>query len=265
MLIKRVCSMQIRKLTTSNNFGVQVLLLASILIFTYGIYLYGFGFSEMFVVIAGYFLYGCLGIVVTFHRQLTHNSYKTHPLITKLFSFFGCFAMTGSPLAWANIHINHHLYSDKPEDPHSPLNDGLRIFMLNYKVSDKTSRLRSLVKDPFQQFLHRYYFALVVGYGILLYVVGGLYLLSFFYLLPAIVTSVMSNVVNYVGHKPTWFGGSRTYNLRDQSTNNWLWAIPSWGESWHNNHHRFPNKFTFSEKWYQLDISGLVIRLIKVN
>lgn len=256
--------MKIRQLTVSSNVGVQVLLLASLCVSVYGIAHYGVDWSTLLVVVAGYFLYGCLGIVVTFHRLLTHNSYKTHPVISKTLSLFGCFAMTGSPLAWANIHINHHLYSDKPQDPHSPLNDGLGIFMLNYRVQDKTSHLRSLVKDKFQQFLHRYYFALLIGYGALVYALGGLYWLTFFYLLPAVVTAVMSNVVNYVGHKPTWPGGFRTYNLRDQSTNNWLWAIPSWGESWHNNHHRFPTKFTFAEKWYHIDISGLVIRLIKI-
>ncbi len=254
---------QLRKYTTSNNFGVQVLLLASIVLSIFGIVSYGFSFSTLLLVILGYFIYGCLGIVVTFHRLLTHNSYTTHPLLVRIFSFFGCFAMTGSPLAWANIHINHHLYSDKPQDPHSPLNDGLRIFVLNYKVADKTSHLRYLVKDSFQQFLHRYYFLLLLSYGLLMYLLGGLYLLVFFYLMPAIITAIMSNVVNYVGHKPEWFGGYRTYNLRDQSTNNWLWAIPSWGESWHNNHHRFPKRYTFGEHWYQLDISGLVIRLIK--
>jgi len=255
--------MQIRKLTTSNNLGVQLFLLVSLVISTYTIILYGFDLSTVLLVILGYFLYGCLGIVVTYHRLLTHNSYNTNPTISRIFSLLGCFAMTGSPLAWANIHINHHLYSDKPEDPHSPLNDGLRIFILNYKVTDKTSRLRSLVTDKFHQLLHRYYFLLLLGYGVVLYIIGGLYLLAFLYLIPAIITAIMSNVVNYVGHNPNLLGGFRTYNLRDQSTNNWLWAIPSWGESWHNNHHRYPNKFAFGEKWYHIDISGLVIRLIK--
>jgi stearoyl-CoA desaturase (delta-9 desaturase) len=73
----------------------------------------------------------------------------------------------------------------------------------------------------------------------------------------------MSNVVNYVGHKPNWWGGFRTYNLNDQSTNNWLWAIPSWGETWHNNHHRYPRNFSTGQGW-QLDISALIIRLIKI-
>jgi fatty-acid desaturase len=255
--------MRLRQLTSSSNVGVQLLLAASIVAAAYGIINFGLGWQELLLVVAGYFIYGCLGIVVTFHRLLTHSSYRTHPMITRIFSLFGCFAMTGSPLAWANIHINHHLYSDRPQDPHSPVNDGWKIFTLNYQVADKTSYLRPLVKDKFQQFLHRYYFALLLAYGLGVYLIGGLYLLIFFYLLPAVVTAVMSNVVNYVGHKPNWPGGFRTYNLRDQSTNNWLWAIPSWGESWHNNHHRYPSKFTFGEKWYHIDISGLIIRLIK--
>jgi len=159
--------------------------------------------------------------------------------------------------------VNHHLYSDKAKDPHSPLNDGLRIFTLDYKIEDKTSYLKHIVRDKFQQFLHRYYFVVLVSYSIILYLIGGLSLVVFFHLIPAIVTALMSNIVNYVGHKPSWPGGFRTYELKDQSTNNWLWAIPSWGESWHNNHHRFPRNYTFSEKWYQVDISGLIIRLIK--
>jgi stearoyl-CoA desaturase (delta-9 desaturase) len=83
--------------------------------------------------------------------------------------------------------------------------------------------------------------------------------------IPAAITGLMSNVVNYVGHKPNWIGGFRTYKLNDQSTNNWLWAIPSWGESWHNNHHRHPKNFSLGEKWWEIDISGLIIRLIRTT
>lgn len=100
-------------------------------------------------------------------------------------------------------------------------------------------------------------------YSLLLFFIGGLYLMIFLHLAPALVTALMSNVVNYVGHKPNWFGSFRTYQLSDQSTNNWLWAIPSWGEAWHNNHHRFPKRSYFGDKWYQLDISGLIIKLIR--
>ena len=124
-------------------------------------------------------------------------------------------------------------------------------------------KMKRLVTDRFHQILHRYYFLILASWSLLLFAIGGFYLLVFLHLLPAAVTVIMSNVVNYVGHKPTWLGGSRRYNLRDQSSNNWLWAIPSWGESWHNNHHRYPKKFSLGEKWWEIDISAYVIRLIK--
>jgi len=75
--------------------------------------------------------------------------------------------------------------------------------------------------------------------------------------------NVMSNIVNYAGHKKSWWGSYRRFALTDKSVNNWIWAIPTWGEAWHNNHHRFPKNYTTSQKWYEIDISGLIIKLIK--
>lgn len=250
----------------SNTTGAQLFAVTALIGSALALYSYEFGMFEILLVLAGYFIYGCLGIVVTYHRRLTHNSYQTHPLLTKIFSVLGCFAGTGSPLAWVAIHINHHLKSDKPDDPHSPHYKGAKIFLMDYinEVNIDTKwRMRSLVTDKFQQFLHRYYFVILIAYSVLLFSIGGFYLMIFLHWMPAVITAIMSNVVNYVGHKPSWVGGYRSYSLNDQSSNNWLWAIPSWGESWHNNHHRFPKDYTFKKKWWEVDISGFIITLIK--
>ena len=249
----------------SSTRGAQIFMILSLIGTISAFAIYGISSSALLLILLGYFLYGCLGIVVTYHRLLTHNSYTTYPLLSKIFSVLGCFAGTGSPLAWVAIHINHHLKSDKPSDPHSPLYKGLKIFTLDYvnEVDTDTKwRMRGLVTDRFHQFLHRYYFAIIALYSIVLFMIGGFWLMAFFHLAPALITGLMSNVVNYVGHKPNWFGGYRNYNLNDQSTNNWLWAIPSWGEAWHNNHHRFPKDYTFRKKWWEFDISGLIIKII---
>jgi stearoyl-CoA desaturase (delta-9 desaturase) len=251
----------------SSTRGAQIFLIISFLGTVIASLTYGISTNAMLLVLLGYFLYGCLGIVVTYHRKLTHNSYETLPLLSKIFAVFGCFAGTGSPLAWVAIHINHHLKSDKIDDPHSPSYKGVKIFTLDYvnEVDTDTKwRMRGLVTDKFHQFLHRYYFAINFAYSAILFSIGGFWLMVFLHWTPALVTSIMSNVVNYVGHMPNWFGGFRTYNLNDKSTNNWLWAIPSWGESWHNNHHRHPKNFSLGQKWYQIDISAMVIRLIKI-
>jgi len=251
---------------SSSTRGAQLFMIVSLLGTISGITWYSLTSDTLLLVLLGYFLYGCLGIVVTYHRRLTHNSYTTYPLLTKILSILGCFAGTGSPISWVAIHINHHLKSDKPSDPHSPLYKGLTIFTLDYvnEIDSNTKwRMRNIVTDKFQQFLHRYYFAIIAVYSILLFMIGGFYLMIFLHWAPSLITGLMSNVVNYVGHKPNWLGGYRSYNLTDNSTNNWVWAIPSWGEAWHNNHHRYPKDYTFKKKWWEFDIAGLIIKVIK--
>jgi len=252
-------------LLASSTRGAQAFMFLSMIGTVAAIGIYGISTNALLLILLGYFLYGCLGIVVTYHRRLTHDSYQTYLLLTKVLSVLGCFAGTGSPLAWVAIHINHHLKSDKPSDPHSPLYKGLKIFTLDYvnEVDTDTKwRMRGLVTDRFQQFLHRYYFVILSAYSIILFMIGGFWLMVFAHWTPALITGLMSNVVNYVGHKPNWLGGYRSYNLNDQSTNNWLWAIPSWGEAWHNNHHRFPKDYTFKKQWWEFDIAGLIIKLM---
>ena len=252
----------------SNTIGLQSFLVLSIVATIYGLFTYELSWTMLLLTILGYFLYGCLGIVVTFHRYLTHKSYNTHPLIEKVFSILGCLGGTGSSIAWVATHINHHLKSDKPEDPHSPEYKGLKVFSLDYRKevgSDTKWRMRDLITDPFHQFLHRNYFSILIAWSVILFVLGGFYLTIFLHLAPLVVTAVMSNVVNYIGHSPTWFASSRRYQLNDKSSNNWLWALPSWGETWHNNHHRHPKNFSCGEKWWEIDISAFVIKLIKYD
>lgn len=253
-----------KKFLISNTPVAQLILVLSLIGSTIGFYQYGVTFDTVGLTILGYFLYVCLGIVVTFHRNLTHQTYTTSPIITKIFTLLGCLSNTGSPIVWTAIHLKHHLKSDKEGDPHSPWIHGWRVFLLKYPVDDKIKwRIRHLIKDPYHQFLHRYYFAILASYSLLLFLIGGWYLMIFLHWAPIVVSAVMSNMVNYAGHKATWWGSYRRYNLSDKSVNNWIWAIPTWGEAWHNNHHRHPKNYSCGEKWWEIDISGLVIKLIK--
>jgi stearoyl-CoA desaturase (delta-9 desaturase) len=61
--------------------------------------------------------------------------------------------------------------------------------------------------------------------------------------------------VNSVGH----YFGARRFPTPDESRNvSWL-AIPSFGEAWHNNHHAFPRAASHGMRWYEIDLSALVI------
>jgi len=56
--------------------------------------------------------------------------------------------------------------------------------------------------------------------------------------------------------------GSQDHRTRDHSTNNWLIALISLGEGWHNNHHAKPMRYTTQEKWWQFDPVGWWIKYV---
>ena len=57
--------------------------------------------------------------------------------------------------------------------------------------------------------------------------------------------------------------GRRDFDMRDESRNNWLLALPSLGEGWHNNHHAFPSSAVHGLDRFQFDLSALVIRALE--
>jgi HPr kinase/phosphorylase len=74
----------------------------------------------------------------------------------------------------------------------------------------------------------------------------------------------------FLQHHVTWsvnsvchFFGKRRFDVEDQSTNVFWLAIPSFGESWHHNHHAFPRSAAHGLKWWEIDPSAIVINLMR--
>ena len=61
--------------------------------------------------------------------------------------------------------------------------------------------------------------------------------------------------VNSVTH--LW--GTRRFNTRDDSRNNWWVALLTFGEGWHNNHHAHPTSARHGLAWYEIDLSWILI------
>jgi stearoyl-CoA desaturase (delta-9 desaturase) len=71
----------------------------------------------------------------------------------------------------------------------------------------------------------------------------------------------------FLQHHVTWsvnsvchFFGRRRFDVEDQSTNVFWLALPSFGESWHHNHHAFPRSAAHGLRWWELDPSAMLIR-----
>jgi stearoyl-CoA desaturase (delta-9 desaturase) len=68
------------------------------------------------------------------------------------------------------------------------------------------------------------------------------------------VTFAINTVTHTVGTQPL--------RTRDNSRNNALMALLTLGAGWHNNHHAFPGSAYTDFRWWQVDASGLLIRLL---
>ena len=210
-----------------------------------------------------YFLTGCLGITVTYHRYLAHKSYKSPKWFQILGSICGSLGGTGSPIGWRGVHIEHHKYSDHEGDPHSPVTRGWRMFLTTYPFTMNKFAMRGMITDPFQRFMHEYYTAILVGWALLLLLID-IKLFLFLFVVTITIQVTVSNISNYFNHHKHW-GCYRDYDTDDESYNSMWLGLISWGEGLgHNKHHAKPwDPYYGGDRWWEIDPSFWVIQLVR--
>jgi stearoyl-CoA desaturase (delta-9 desaturase) len=205
------------------------------------------------------YLFTGLGITVGFHRFATHRSFKSRPVTEVLLLAMGSMAIEGDVIQWTADHWKHHKYSDKPGDPHSPLEGLLHahvgwFFGMNRGMPEEDAR--HLLKDPIARFMSRT-FLFWAGLGFVVpFLIDGWRGLLWGGLVRVFVTHHITWSVNSVCHQ----FGRRAFDTHDASHNQWIVGLLGLGEGWHNNHHAFPESAFHGMKWYQIDLSGYVIR-----
>jgi len=224
-----------------------------------------------------------LGITVGFHRLFTHRSFATFPAVRAVFAILGSVAIEGPVISWVADHRKHHAFSDQPGDPHSPHVDhgegwlGAIRGLLHAHVgwlfvhTQRGSRQRyapDLLKDPVVRAVDRTFvlwalsgFAMAFGLGCL---IGGSVAAGLTALLwGGVVRMMVLHHVTYSVNSLCHFFGRRRFVTGDESRNlAWL-SLPSFGEAWHNNHHAFPTSAAHGLRWWEVDISALVIRALQ--
>lgn len=216
---------------------------------------------QWLIAFAVYFVTGCLGVSVTYHRYLSHKSWKASQWWIYVGSLCGFWGLVGSPLAWANNHIAHHRFADTERDPHSPKYKPFwKVQWFSMLTTYPSFRFALSNVNPFQTFLHKNYFYIHAGILLALLFFTGLQFTMMVYLVPAAILWNAASLVNTLNHSNF---GYRNFELADGSMNNPVTGILAWGEGWHNNHHAKPGNWNFGTKKSEFDISALVIRLLK--
>jgi stearoyl-CoA desaturase (delta-9 desaturase) len=217
-----------------------------------------------------------LGVTVGFHRLLTHRSFQTYPWVERGFAVLGSLAVEGSVLDWVADHRKHHAFSDKEGDPHSPHighGTGWRglwhahagWLMETQGLADWKRHAPDLYEDPAMRQIGKRFPWFVLATLVIPTLAG--FVLHGFTLVGALEGYLWGGLVRiFLVHHVTWsinslchFYGRRRFAVEDHSTNlAWL-AIPSFGESWHHNHHAFPRSARHGLRWWEVDLSGLFI------
>ena len=205
-----------------------------------------------------FFVYGCLGATVTFHRLLAHRSWRSPRWFYIFGTIAGTLSMIGSSLAWVSLHYDHHKHTDKQQDPHSPKYNLLSAYLGGMFVEPNMRRVTHLLRDPLHIFLHKYYTAIHISLLCLLMLINPFLAVSL-YLAPVALVLIFGGAVNLFCHKY----GYKNFDTDDLSKNNLILGYCMWGEGWHNNHHANPANSYLGRKWWELDISGLIIKILR--
>lgn len=226
-----------------------------------------FSWQACAVAVFLYWITTGLGISMGYHRLHTHRSYQVPLALEYFFAVCGTLTLQGGPIFWVATHRIHHQNSDQPGDPHSPREGGWWAHVGWLLVGDTKHNNTGLMakyapdlaKDPFYVWLNNYHWVPLLVLGVLLLGIGGI---------PYVLWGVCVRVV--VGLHSTWLinsithmWGSRRFDTRDDSRNNWWVALITSGEGWHNNHHAHPTSARHGLLWYEFDLSWIQIRILQ--
>jgi fatty-acid desaturase len=221
--------------------------------------LFMWSWQALLVTILLWWISASLGVGMGFHRLLTHRGYKTPKLVEYILTVCGTLALESGAINWVVTHRIHHAHTDSEGDPHTPRDGGwwahmgwiLRGTAQNYDQATMAHYAPDLIHDRFHLWLNRFYWLPLVILGVSLLALGG-----WPYLMWAVFFRVTFNLhATWLVNSATHMWGSRRFNTRDDSKNNWWVALLTFGEGWHNNHHAHPTAARHGLAWYEIDIN----------
>jgi stearoyl-CoA desaturase (Delta-9 desaturase) len=222
----------------------------------------GFGRQDLFVAFILY-VFMAFGITAGYHRYFAHRTYQTNRVIQFIFAVLGSLTFQ-RVLPWAAQHRHHHRTSDTERDLHSPVKGLLWSHLLwmfqgrDYKAVVAT--VPDLVKYPELRWINRWCYLVPATAIAICYSIGGWSMVVGGFVLAVVVTWHIMLSINSLTH----LMGSRRYVTTDTSKNSFLLAILAFGEGWHNNHHYFSTSTRQGFKWWEIDVSYYLLKLLSV-
>ncbi len=228
-----------------------------------------FTWSGLILALALWWVCGGLGICLCFHRLLTHRSFRTPKIVEYFLTVLGTTNWQGSPITWVGTHRLHHKHSDEDEDPHTPRHGFNWAHMLWCFTKDPPDchprkAAMDLIRDPIMRWIDRLHFLPQLLLAAVLFVAGhfiadaGLSWVLWGCCVRTVWVFHVTWFVNSASH--TW--GYQNFETGDDSKNTWWVALLGFGEGWHNNHHAVQRSAAHGMKWWEIDTTYWVIKVM---
>jgi stearoyl-CoA desaturase (delta-9 desaturase) len=189
-----------------------------------------------------------------YHRYFSHRAYSTSRVFQFILAVLSQSTAQKSVVWWASKHRHHHLHSDTEVDVHSPRHTGFLYSHLGWVFSRKHDqadliKVGDLTRYPELMWLHRYELLPPLVLAVLCFAVGGWAGLIVGFFWSTVLVYHATFCINSLAHVQ----GSQRYLTADDSRNNWLLAIFTMGEGWHNNHHAYQSSVRQGFRPWEID------------
>jgi stearoyl-CoA desaturase (delta-9 desaturase) len=231
-------------------------LLCALAVFT------GVSWKLALVAVASYAL-RMFGVTAGYHRYFSHRAFKTGRVFQFLLAWLAQMSAQKGALWWAANHRHHHRSSDTTEDIHSPARRGFWWSHVGWILSsryDETNyaAIKDLARYPELVWLNKYHLVPSLTALVATWLVGGLDGLVWAGVIPTVLLWHGTFTINSLSH----IFGKRRYLTTDTSRNNWLLALITLGEGWHNNHHYHQNTANQGWFWWEVDVTFYVLKAL---
>jgi len=198
-----------------------------------------------------------------YHRYFSHRAYRTSRAFQLVLAVLSQSTTQKSVLWWAAKHRHHHLHSDTESDIHSPRHKGFVYSHLGWIFSgqhDATDlvKVADLARYPELMWLHKHELAPAILLAVLCFIVGGWPGLVVGFFWSTVLVYHATFCINSLAH----VHGRKRYVTGDDSRNNWLLAVFTMGEGWHNNHHAYQSSARQGFNWWEIDPTFYILKVL---
>ena len=198
-----------------------------------------------------------------YHRYFSHRAYSTSRAFQFILALLAQTTAQKSVLWWASKHRHHHLHSDTDQDVHSPRHKGFIYSHLGWIFARKHdlpdfAKIADLTRYPELMWLHKLELLPAIALGGLCFLLAGWSGLVVGFIWSTVLVYHATFCINSLAH----VRGSKRYVTGDNSRNNWLLAVFTMGEGWHNNHHAYQSSVRQGFRWWEIDPTYYLLRAL---